>query len=240
MSRVTIKVDPNEDARWWVYFAHRNIGTYGRSASFHRDQVPADIRQEILKRTKPQARKFVEQHIIKNKQIALHDERAAKAHLDQYLKQYGVKLLGEVAKLTGKPMYAKTFTGVFTILGICSYDEDRRVFMVSIMYNMPRQINTICHEIMHFQFLHHYRKYCHEHGLTEEQVQDLKEAMTVLLNEPQFEKFNKAFDQGYIGHQTLRLRIAKYWHERKSYREFLDMCIAATKEEMIAAPKKKR
>jgi hypothetical protein len=138
--------------------------------------------------------------------------------------------LAEVAKLTGKPMYAKTFFAYINILGICPYDINRRLFLVTARTNMPRQIGTICHEIMHFQFIHYYQKYCLRQGLTDKQFQDLKEAMTVLLNEPQFRKWPIALDQGYEAHQLLRQQIAKYWHGRKSYTGFLDQCIEATKQ----------
>lgn len=229
-SAATVKfyIDPHEDARWWVFFATKKKGTYGRPLNWFTRDIPAPILKQLRKLSKPKARQYIEPHIRQRMDKAAVDFQAMKFFLEEYIKQYGHGLLKEVAKLTGKPMYAKTFYAYFTLLNICPYDTQRRLFMISANRNMPRQLMTICHEIMHFQFIHHYQKYCRQHGLSATQFQDLKESMTVLLNEPQFRKYHIAFDQGYAAHQELRGQIAIYWHRRKSYQTFLDACIEAT------------
>lgn len=137
-------------------------------------------------------------------------------------------MLRDVARMTGRAMYADRFYAYFTLLGICPYDYAKRSFMVSVRQNMPKQLTTVCHEIMHFQFIHHYRRYCIEHGLTEKQFQDLKEAMTVLLNQRTFRKYPMAIDRGYDAHQPLRKELERLWRRKHSYREFLDRSIVAT------------
>jgi len=159
-----------------------------------------------------------------------HDLQAVKAVLSEYFEANGHSLLSEVARHTGRTMYAKTFHAYLTLLQICPYDEERRSFLVVYNGHLPRQLKIICHEIMHFQFLHYYRAVCKNKGLNEKQIQDLKEAMTVLLNQPSFRRFHLAYDQGYEPHQELRKFITTAWHARRSYRFFLDRCIEKTKQ----------
>lgn len=233
MARVIFRIDPHEDARWWVYFATKKEGTYGRPLSWFTQDIPAPILKQLRKLSPAKARQFIEPHIQQRMNKAKIDFEAIKYFLEEYMKKRGSILLDEVAKLTGKPMYAQTFYAYFTLLNICPYDKHRRLFMVTANRNMPRQLMTICHEIMHFQFIHYYEKYCRRAGLSATQFQDLKEAMTVLLNEPQFRKYHIAFDQGYTAHQELRRQIAGYWRQRRSYEKFLDRCIAATKNNAV-------
>ncbi len=154
-----------------------------------------------------------------------------KVFLEQYMKQYGPGLLIEVAKLTGRRLYRQTFYATFTTLRTCPYDPRRHWFMISAKRNMAKQVNTMAHEILHLQSIHYYYHYCLNQGLTEKQFQDLKEALTVLLNEPQFRKFHLGLDQGYPDHVRLRKTIQRLWRTKKDFAAFLDACIAATKRE---------
>ncbi len=94
---------------------------------------------------------------------------------------------------------------------------------------MAKQVNTIAHEILHLQFIHFYFRYCLDQGLTEKQFQDLKEAMTVLLNEQQFRKFHLGLDVGYPAHTKLRKYIQRRWEKKTSFMPFLNDYIMATK-----------
>ena len=76
------------------------------------------------------------------------------------------------------------------------------------------------HEIMHIEFLKKYHKYCLNKGLTEKQVQHLKEILTVLLNED-MKDFLSVPDRGYDGHKKIREEILKCTKNTKKQNKVL-------------------
>jgi len=90
---------------------------------------------------------------------------------------------------------------------------------------LPFSITTICHELLHLQFLHYYRDYLEKKGLNDKQIEDIKESLTFLLNEPEFENIILSKDRGYPEHQRVRQQLKKIWQENKTFSKFLDKAI---------------
>ena len=65
-----------------------------------------------------------------------------------------------------------------------------------------------------------YHKYCLNKGLTETQVQHLKEILTVILNED-MKDFLSVPDRGYDGHKKIREEILKMYKEHKKKNKIL-------------------
>ena len=78
---------------------------------------------------------------------------------------------------------------------------------------------------MHLQFIHWYRKYCFKKGLTDSDFWHIKEAITFLLNEPEFSGIVLFRDKGYTVHQELRKKLEKLWEKDKDFKNFLDEVI---------------
>ncbi|KPJ55610.1 hypothetical protein AMJ49_06730, partial [Parcubacteria bacterium DG_74_2] len=76
---------------------------------------------------------------------------------------------------------------------------------------------TICHEIFHFQFLYYYANFCRKQGLNKKQIEDLKEALTVLLNIEEFDNIILVEDVGYPDHQVLRQKILNIWKKGRDF-----------------------
>jgi len=103
-----------------------------------------------------------------------------------------------------KPFLFNTITVHFTTLPINPYNIKERWFMVSIRNPIERQIKTVGHELMHFIFISQYWNYCIEDlGLSEKQVDMIKEALTVFLN-TEFSKWIKVEDKGHERESELR------------------------------------
>lgn len=234
MATVKFSINLREDAWNWVRLGRQKTMLYGRDLKNFTSEIPEPLRRKIRRFPETKALVLVYQHLQQGRENILTDLRAMKVFLGQYMRQYGSGLLAEVARLTGRRLYRQTFYATFTTLYTCPYDPSRHWFMISAKRNMAKQVNTIAHEILHLQFIHYYYHYCLDQGLTEKQFQDLKEAMTVLLNEPQFRKYHLALDLGYPAHVKLRATIARLWHRHLPYAEFLDACIAATKRTLPA------
>ncbi len=65
------------------------------------------------------------------------------------------------------------------------------------------------------------------------QFEDLKEALTVLLNEKEFNKIIVSPDRGYTKHAILRKNIRNVWRKKMSFEEFLKKSISLTKKETL-------
>ncbi|MEK7637584.1 MAG: hypothetical protein AAB402_04350 [Patescibacteria group bacterium] len=230
-SKATVRFSINlrQDATNWVRLGQMKRMQYGRSLADFTREIPAPVLKRIRSLPRAKAITYVHKYLLGRQDTFMVDLRAMKVFLEQYMKQYGSGLLNEVAKLTDRPLYRRTFYATFTLLHTCPYDVHRHWFMISAKQNMAKQVKTIAHEIFHLQFIHYYYEYCLKRGLSETQFQDLKEALTVLLNEPRFRKFHIALDVGYPAHVKLRKAIQRLWKKKKSFATFLDACIVATK-----------
>lgn len=193
--------------------------------------ISDELLEKITEANFSNARKIVEKYIEedsrkKYKNEVLHSEMQS---LEKSWKMVEKKYFEILSKITQKPIFAKRFGCYFTTGLVCPYDEKRDWFMVSMWHSIPFSITTICHEIMHLQFLHYYKKYLEKNGLNDKQIEDLKEALTFLLNEEEFGDIILCDDKGYPEHQKLRKRLQKIWSKEKDFNKFLHKAILETK-----------
>jgi hypothetical protein len=229
MATVKFSINLRADAANWVRVGQMKRMQYGRSLIDYTYDIPKPILKKIRALPRAKAITYVHRYLRGRQGNFIVDLKAMKVFLEEYVQRYGGGLLRDIAKLTYKPLYRQTFYATFTLLRTCPYDPRRHWFMVSAKSNMAKQVNTIAHEIFHLQFIRCYYDYCREQGLSASQFQDMKEAMTILLNLPRFDKYHLGIDVGYKPHQQLRAKISRLWKNRTSYKIFIDGCIAATK-----------
>lgn len=103
--------------------------------------------------------------------------------------------------------------GYLSVNSRCPYSIENNYFFISFSSPLPRGI--VMHELWHFYTWYKF-------GITEEQklgkqkYNDLKEALTVLLNLECGELFPESLsDKGYPQHQELRREIMKFWKGEK-------------------------
>lgn len=101
--------------------------------------------------------------------------------------------------------------------------------MASMWRSVPASITTICHEVMRLQFLHYYKNYLKKKGLKNNQIEDLKEALTFLLNEKEFDEIILCDDNGYPEHQKLRKKLREIWDRKRDFEKLLEAGIRLTK-----------
>ena len=122
----------------------------------------------------------------------------------------------------------KKYYAYFTFGKRCPFSDNKFMFSQFVSF-----VTHASHEIMHIEFLKKYHKYCLNKGLTEKQVQHLKEILTVLLNED-MKDFLSVPDRGYDGHKKIREEILKMYKEHKktkqSFTVFLDNSISLLKK----------
>ena len=228
--KVNFKYNLKKDAWSWVLIA-KDKNLWGLNWKDQVAHIPEGLLKEILKSSRSGAQKKVErflraQPIRKYKQMVREKEtEAIKAIWSGVEKTFFKKL----SLLTQKPIFTNKFDCYFTTGLMCPYNEKENWFMVSMWASIPISITIICHEIMHLQFLHDYKKYLIKKGLKKEQIEDLKEAMTILLNGKEFEEIILCDDSGYPKHQKLRKKLQKIWAREKDFQKFLDEAILEVK-----------
>lgn len=117
----------------------------------------------------------------------------------------------------------KKYYAYFTFGRRCPFYDNKFMFSPFVSF-----VTHASHEIMHIEFLKKYRKYCLDKGLTETQIQHLKEIITVILNEDMKDLLSVP-DKGYDYHKKIREEILKIYQESKKTKEnftvFLDNSI---------------
>jgi len=102
--------------------------------------------------------------------------------------------------------------------------------MVSAFSNRAKQIYIVAHEFMHLQFIHWYKEYCLDKGLTKKEFWHIQEAITLLLNEPEFSDIIVFQDEGYKIHQELRNKLKTLWVKDKNFENFLNEIITSKQD----------
>lgn len=122
----------------------------------------------------------------------------------------------------------KKYYAYFTFGRRCPFCDNKFMFSQFVSF-----VTHASHEIMHIEFLKKYHKYCLSKGLTETQVQHLKEIITVILNED-MKDFLSVPDRGYDSHKKIREEVLKMYKEHKKqgkfFTVFLDNSICLLKK----------
>ncbi len=126
--------------------------------------------------------------------------------------------------------FEKKYRAHLTFTRRCPFNKNE--FMFS---RLGRIENVATHEIMHIEFLKAYEPHCKEKGLTDLEIQHLKEILTVLLNEDGgTSSVRSQKDLGYTKHQSIREEVAalyrKHITNKTSFTEFLDQVIDLVKQ----------
>ncbi len=122
-----------------------------------------------------------------------------------------------------KKKFDKDIFAYLTTAGICPYNPDEPSFMFSLFYSLPHQLQTCGHEIMHL-YLHKFYWTKIETEIGKEKTEDLKEALTVLLN-LEFKDLWFVEDKGYKPHEELRNFIIDKWKKQKDFEKLLENCV---------------
>ena len=230
MAKITFNYNLAKDAWSWVLIA-KDKDVWGLN---WRDQI-AHISDELLEKIEKtsffRAQKIVENYIKKNenkeyKNKIMYSEMQVLEKIWRLVEKDYFKIL---SKITQKPIFKDKFDCYFTSGCMCPYNEEEGWFMVSIWHSIPSSVTTICHEIMHLQFLKYYRTYLKKRGLNSDQIEKLKESLTFLLNEPEFDKIILSYDNGYPDHRKLREKLKNIWLKNKDFKKLIDEAISVIK-----------
>lgn len=192
--------------------------------------IPQNLLNKILKNDIKTAELLVSKYIASNPKKKLYSlviNQQLKV-VERIWRKIEKQFFKRLAKVTQKPVFWNNFKCCLTTGMMCPYSPKEKLFMISMWQPITANTTTICHEIFHLQFLYYYGDYCRKF-LSEEQKEDLKEAMTFILN-TDFGDLMAGYDNGYPNHQELRKKLKFVWLKEKNFKKFLDKAIKITKK----------
>jgi len=119
--------------------------------------------------------------------------------------------------------------GVLSTASRFGYNTDDGWFATDMLRNKFLCIDTATHELMHFIFHKYYDQICIKNGLSKDQMWDIKESFTVLLN-LEFIEFRFQLDKGYSPHMELREIIRHSWIKCHDFDKALEEAIKFIKK----------
>ena len=232
MPKVSFKYDYKKDAWSWVLIAKDQDDGWGINWKQKISFIPQHLLSKILKQNHKSAEVLVYKYISSNPkkkiyQLVIGQQLKAVENIWRKIEKEYFKRL---AKITQKPIFWDNFKCYLTTGMMCPYNTKEKSFMISKWHSIGMNIVTICHEIFHLQFLHYYEKYCLRF-LSESQKEDLKEAITFILN-TDFGDLLVGYDNGYPSHQKLREKLKLIWSKEKDFKKFLDKATRITKNSL--------
>ena len=229
MPKISFKYDIKKDAWSWVAIAKGDKDKWGINWRREIDFIPQNLLNKILRHDRKTAELLVYKYIASNPkkkayQLFINQQLKTVENIWKRIKKPFFKRL---ANITQKPIFWNNFRCYLTTGYMCPYNTKEKMFMISMWHSIPMNITTICHEIFHLQFLHYYENYCRKF-LSEQQKENLKEAITFILN-TDFGDLIINKDNGYPNHQELRKKLKLIWLKNKDFKQFLDKAIKIIK-----------
>lgn len=222
-----------EAANWYeTIYSQARYGLRRGGNKWGLGNIPADLPSLLENKKKDEAMLFIKQRLeieIKRPEIAqiirVSIERAQK-RWGQVDKEFFPVLSSmlDVAITRFEPIYY----AYFTLSTRAPFGKN------AFMFNQYRDFADLAmHEIMHIEFLKEYKQYCAERGLSEEEIEHLKEILTVLLNEDASHLLSKP-ESGYTKHEQLRTQVLEIYKKNGSkdgnFKIFLEKIIPLIKQ----------
>lgn len=230
MSILSFKYDIKRDAWNWAASVLKRPG-WGRARSNWTGFLDAETIKKIesYKNEKLATNYCVK--LIENHPQKLVRDIVIKEQVIAAQKVWGAlekRIFARIEKVTQSKIYFNKAYAYITTANRCPYNQGVPWFMVGYYSSNKGIIKTCIHELLHFQFLHYYRKELLKE-MTDVQIEHLKEALTFLIN-TDFTDLCLDGDMGYPTHQELRKKLEKIWLKDKDFKNFLPKAIELTKK----------
>lgn len=209
-----IHKDRYQDAwNWWDSCNSINFGTDWSK------KIESKIAKQIKGKTKKEALDFLLPY-LKDKYYETEIQKGT-AFIQNELKNKFAYACEKMEKVMGKPLYRPLFHFYLTTFPSIPYNKDRGFIWLHYKWKDP--ISTFLHELCHLQFIHYWREKSKSSvfNLASEKFEDLKEALTVIIDED-FMPSIKAPDEGYAIHHDLRQKLTAYWKKEKDFNKLVN------------------
>jgi len=213
MKKVIFKFDRERDAKnYWQKSNSKN--------KWIEIQMPPEIKKICENKTFEESRKGILNYLKK-----YHNSELINIYLNSVnisWKKIEDEFFNRIEKLM-KRKYKMPITAYLTTFSVCPYNPLESSFMFSFFNSLPKTLENCGHEIMHLYFHKFYWDNLKE-KIKIEDLENLKEALTVLLN-LEFKDLWFVEDKGYESHKKLREFISENWKKKKDFDELIFDCI---------------
>ncbi|MBU2081911.1 hypothetical protein KKH14_00550 [Patescibacteria group bacterium] len=206
------------------------FGLSGGKTKWGLGDIPSDVPDIIADITdensaKEVLKKRLESELEKSerKELIKNEINKAKERWNNVAESY-FNLLSDMIEIP-IAQFEKQYFAYFTFSTRCPFFKN--TFMFNSRLNFA---DNAIHEIMYIEFLKAYKEYCLKKGLNDNQIDHLKEILTVLLNDSMKGLLSRP-DNGYTKHQELRVKALELYKNSKNFVEFLDKIITVIKLE---------
>lgn len=210
ISKIKLKflIDERKDYYVWLSF-FREPNTYGKDNYKDNKKI-----FELMKNT----------HYFPEVFPTIKDKYYTKKQLDRFNIDFKEIItlnlpiiIKQLEKIHQKP-FPKKIKKVyfyFTSFSMSPYNIKNDLFYMfvnrTILPNKKEYLELANHELMHLFFHYYFEKKFVKHKIPKKDINDIKEALTVLIN-----------DKGYEKHKALRQEILKQWKKEKDFNKLME------------------
>lgn len=216
MPKITIKLDIQKDAwNWWHACNHVSYSVDWKQ------RIDQSIWENIHGKSQEQAFKFLLPY-LKNNYIKQHNQlELYQKQASLIIKQNANRACRWLEKITEQPLACQDITLYLTTFPRCPYNYEKGYIWTCAIWPAKQVMDTLLHELLHFQFYAYFKNRESVKKLSAAQAEDLKEALTVILNY-EFREYLAQSDKGYSVHQKLRQKLASFWQKNKDFGKLVD------------------
>ncbi|MEK7610342.1 MAG: hypothetical protein AAB468_01170 [Patescibacteria group bacterium] len=149
-------------------------------------------------------------------EISLDPNKAVK-ELEESWKKIEKTFLQRIETMFKITYPTSQITAYLTTNQRCTYNIPENYFFVNFTAKSSNHI--IMHELFHFYTWYTLHDDLVAAGIDENQYNNIKESLTILLNTEFLELMNGAHDEGYPQHVEMREKVQELWSSSKNIRE---------------------
>lgn len=171
-----------------------------------------------------------------------------KDYLDKFLKKNHKQIFNKLNKIFKTTYSSDSFKYYLNTTSVSLYNPLERFISISPNHSFTRYPTVIIHELFHIffylyltsdKFLKDNRLKSIEQLLTREELNEVKEIITIIINH-EFNNLIDYPDSGYPKHSHLRKIAEKIWLRDKNFQKFITRFIQVYKKDRVIKTTKKR
>ncbi len=215
---INVQLDLEQDAR--NYRGAFNKNTHSSKRKEQVEQITSIDLQELQGMKQEDAYPFLREYLENFRKEHTEEAKSKIKEMTISLNTHKQKFFKKMENLTKHPMYRNDFTIFLTSFNRGPYN----VNLWQTRSNIYRSwiLKAFIHELLHFQTIIYYKDYIINKLGSEKMFEDLKEALTFLLNH-EFADIVENPDQWYPQHQELRKKLEDYRvHSDKDFDKLIE------------------
>jgi len=213
MPRIIVKQNIKKDA--WNWWHACNKISYGEN---WKQRIDKKLQKKLIGKTRKQAFIFLMTYLkdlYKKEKI-----NQKKKEIQNLLERNQKEIFLRMEKVTGKKICQRELICFLTTFPRAPYNYLRGYIWLPIIWPKETYLRTFIHELLHFQTYAYWGKKCLK-KLTNKEFENLKEALTIILNE-EFMDLIIWPDRGYKVHKNLRAELLNYRRENKNFNKLIN------------------